>query len=630
MHNTEEKQGYKFTEEFGYIPEDWDIKGFKDTFTKYATNSFTREDMSDTDGFIKNIHYGDILVEYGAILDCSCEKIPYINREITKSYKKVNNGDIVLADTAEDETVGKCIEVYNIQDDEVILAGMHTMHLRPNFKFASKFLGYFLNSNVYHNQLMQYVTGIKVSSISKSDINKTYILKPPFPEQEKIAEVLSDIDELIESTQKLIDKKKDLKTATMQKLLTPKPHWVAKKLGEIGIITGGGVDKKINANEISIRLVNFLDVYHNNFITSKLLNHWVTAPKDKINQCKVIKGDIFFTPSSEMRYDIAMSAVAVENIENAVYSYHIVRFRLKEKWDLAFSSYIFNTNYFLSQAETICEGSGKRYVITLPKFRNMKIKYPEDIGEQKQIARTLFDMDAEIEALEKELSKYKDLKTGMMQELLTGKKRLINNPNKVEAFNVKKMSTPVNKKVANDEFKDAIIISMLVYKFGSNQYPLGAFRRQKLSYLFKRHNNLPIDEYLKKAMGPYNPQMKYSGGEGIAIRNKYVKEVKQRSLIASSEISKAKTYFDKYYSKDSLLWLEQNFRYKSNNELEVLATIDYTILDLKAQNKEITLANIKEYINNNAEWKPKLEKPFFTDSAIIKAIQESKNLLNSH
>ena len=239
-------------------------------------------------------------------------------------------------------------------------------------------------------------------------------------------------------------------------------------------------------------------------------------------------------------------------------------------------------------------------------------------------------MDAEIEALEKELNKYKDLKTGMMQELLTGKKRLLNNPNKVELFNVKKMSTPANKKVANDEFKDAIIISMLAYKFGSNQYPLGAFRRQKLSYLFKRHNNLPIDEYLKKAMGPYNPQMKYSGGEGIAIRNKYVKEVKQRGLIASSEIAKAKTYFDKYYSKDSLLWLEQNFRYKSNNELEVLATIDYTILDLEAQNKEITLANIKEYINNNAEWKPKLEKPFFTDSAIIKAIQESKNLLNSH
>ena len=603
MHNIEEKQGYKFTEEFGDIPEDWDIKGFKETFTKYATNSFTREDMSDTDGFIKNIHYGDILVEYGAILDCSCEKIPYINREITKSYKKVNNGDIVLADTAEDESVGKCIEVYNIQDDEVILAGMHTMHLRPNFKFASKFLGYFLNSNVYHNQLMQYVTGIKVSSISKSDINKTYILKPPFPEQEKIAEVLSDIDELIESTQKLIDKKKDLKTATMQKLLTPKPHWVKKCFDD--------VFRRLQSKKYQINSTDYstegrypiVDQGHNKICGYTDNSKVLLKNEDGI----IVFGDhtriIKF-----IDFDFVVGADGTQLIiANDKYNIKFLYYLLKLK-DIPNTGYNRHFKFLLEQ----------NYII------------PIDIKEQQQIAQTLSDMDAEIEALEKELSKYKDLKTGMMQELLTGKKRLLNSPNKVELFNAKKMSTPANKKVANDEFKDAIIISMLAYKFGSNQYPLGAFRRQKLSYLFKRHNNLPIDEYLKKAMGPYNPQMKYSGGEGIAIRNKYVKEVKQRGLIASSEIAKAKTYFDKYYSEDSLLWLEQNFRYKSNNELEVLATIDYTILDLKAQNKEITLVNIKEYINNNAEWKPKLEKPFFTDSAIIKAIQESKNLLNSH
>ena len=420
MHNTEEKQGYKFTEEFGYIPEDWDIKGFKDTFTKYATNSFTREDMSDTDGFIKNIHYGDILVEYGAILDCSCEKIPYINREITKSYKKVNNGDIVLADTAEDETVGKCIEVYNIQDDEVILAGMHTMHLRPNFKFASKFLGYFLNSNVYHNQLMQYVTGIKVSSISKSDINKTYILKPPFPEQEKIAEVLSDIDELIESTQKLIDKKKDLKTATMQKLLTPKPHWVAKKLGEIVKLQGGYSFSSTNFKNVGIPIVRISNIYNNLVI---LEDDIVYHDEIDLSSCFIInKNDIL----------IAMSGATTGKI--GLYYYDNIAYLNQRVGKFIIIDETITNKLFLLQLlkdwkfETLLKkeiAQGAQPNVSSAQIEKMEFMVPISYTEQQKIAQTLSDMDAEIEALEKELNKYKDLKTGMMQELLTGKKRLV-------------------------------------------------------------------------------------------------------------------------------------------------------------------------------------------------------------
>ena len=187
---------------------------------------------------------------------------------------------------------------------------------------------------------------------------------------------------------------------------------------------------------------------------------------------------------------------------------------------------------------------------------------------------------------------------------------------------------PQNK--ANDEFKDAILISMLAYKFGSEEYPLGAFRRQKLSYLFKRHSNMPIDEYMKKAMGPYNPKMKYQGAEGIAIRNQYVKEVGGRGLVATDTISKVEDYYNRYFKPEVLDWLDKNFHYESNNNLEVLATVDYAIIDLKNQNKEITLENIKAYIEGDQEWKPKLKLDYFTDSAIQKAMVKSKTLLNSY
>jgi type I restriction enzyme S subunit len=201
-------------------------------------------------------------------------------------------------------------------------------------------------------------------------------------------------------------------------------EWEKKKLSEIGEITGSGIDKKSNKDEAKVRLVNYLDVFHRDFIYSKDLNHWVTASTAQLQKCKVKTGDIFFTPSSEMRYDIAVSAVAMEDIDSAGYSYHVIRFRLFEDWDLLFRAYIFKTKFFINQAETVCEGSGKRYVISLTKFREMSIKYPPDVKEQKAISSVLYEVDCEIKALERKLNKYKNIKIGMMQQLLTGKIRI--------------------------------------------------------------------------------------------------------------------------------------------------------------------------------------------------------------
>lgn len=619
MHNIEEKQGYKFTEKFGYIPEDWDVAKIKDK-SEVKTGGTPSTSISEYwNGNIKWMSSGEL----------NNKRIYDVVGRITEiglnnsSANMIPKNSILIGLAGQGKTRGTAaINYVDLSTNQSIAA------ILPSKYFNSEFLYQCIDKR--YEELRELSSG----GGGRGGLNKTLIMNlpillPPLPEQEKIAEVLSDIDELIESTQKLIDKKKDLKTATMQKLLAPKENWENRILGDLGVTyTGLSGKTKQDFETGNAYYITFLNIMNNISVNINTFEKVNIKPTE--SQCLCKKNDIFFNTSSETPEEVGMCSVLMNEIENLYLNSFCFGFRLRKnnEVDSLFLVYLFRSKFGRELMMRLAQGS-TRYNLSKDNFIQSTIKIPK-YEEQKKIAHLLFDMDAEIEALEKELNKYKDLKTGMMQELLTGKKRLLNNPNKVELFNVKKMSTPANKKVANDEFKDAIIISMLAYKFGSTQYPLGAFRRQKLSYLFKRHNNLPIDEYLKKAMGPYNPQMKYSGGEGIAIRNKYVKEVKQRGLIASSEIAKAKTYFDKYYSKDSLLWLEQNFRYKSNNELEVLATIDYTILDLKAQNKEITLANIKEYINNNAEWKPKLEKPFFTDSAIIKAIQESKNLLNSH
>ena len=202
-------------------------------------------------------------------------------------------------------------------------------------------------------------------------------------------------------------------------------EWETKQLGEIGEISGAGVDKKINPNEMPVRLVNYLDVYNKTFLYSKDLTHEVSARPDQLRHCAVEKGDIFFTPSSEVPDDIGCSAVAMEDISDGVYSYHVVRFRLKANWDLYFRAYVFNTEAFLSQASKQCEGSGTRYVISLPKFRAMTVRFPPTVEEQRAIAEVLSDVDGLLNALEALIAKKRAIKQAVMQQLLTGKTRLL-------------------------------------------------------------------------------------------------------------------------------------------------------------------------------------------------------------
>ena len=170
--------------------------------------------------------------------------------------------------------------------------------------------------------------------------------------------------------------------------------------------------------------MNYLDVLNRDFIFDGQLSHWVTAPDRKIQNCNILKGDVFFTPSSETRNDIAHSAVATETIPKAAYSYHIIRFRLHENWDLFFRTYAFKTPYFYKQAYSLCEGSGQRYVISQRYFRNMTIHIPLDTEEQHKIATVLSTTDKEIDALQQKRDCLKQEKKALMQQLLTGKRRV--------------------------------------------------------------------------------------------------------------------------------------------------------------------------------------------------------------
>ena len=187
---------------------DWEQRKLGEVLISLQSNTLSRADLSNETGIAKNVHYGDVLIKFGDVLDVSREQLPMIKDEkILDKYKAsfLQNGDVIIADTAEDTTVGKCSEIAGLRD-EVVLSGLHTIPYRPVEKFATGYLGYYLNSSTYHDQLIPLMQGIKVTSISKSAMQDTDIVYPKSTEEQAmIGRYFQSLDHLITLHQRQTD-----------------------------------------------------------------------------------------------------------------------------------------------------------------------------------------------------------------------------------------------------------------------------------------------------------------------------------------------------------------------------------------------------------------------------------------
>lgn len=206
---------------FSGFTDAWEQRKFKDTFDFLQNNSLSRAELSSENGEVMNVHYGDILVKYGEVLDVKKDGLTYLlDASIVKKYQAslLHNGDLIIADAAEDETVGKCSEIVGLTD-EIVLSGLHTIPCRPKGKYAEGFLGYYMNSNAYHDQLLPLLQGTKVSSISKSAIQDTDIIYPKSEiEQEQIGTYFRNLDHLITLHQRKCEELKNIKKYMLQNM----------------------------------------------------------------------------------------------------------------------------------------------------------------------------------------------------------------------------------------------------------------------------------------------------------------------------------------------------------------------------------------------------------------------------
>ena len=206
---------------FKGFTKDWEQRKLGEVLISLQNNTLSRADLSNETGIAKNVHYGDVLIKFGDVLDVSREQLPMIKDEkVLDKYKAsfLQNGDVIIADTAEDTTVGKCSEIAGLRD-EVVLSGLHTIPYRPVEKFATGYLGYYLNSGAYHDQLIPLMQGIKVTSISKSAMKDTDIVYPKSTEEQAmIGSYFQSLDHLITLHQRKCEQTKKLKKYMLQKM----------------------------------------------------------------------------------------------------------------------------------------------------------------------------------------------------------------------------------------------------------------------------------------------------------------------------------------------------------------------------------------------------------------------------
>lgn len=284
---------------------------------------------------------------------------------------------------------------------------------------------YFLSRN---KLLHQYAQGTSIKGFTTGDLKSIPVSIPSLPEQQKIASFLTDVDNKITKLTKKAALLEQYKKGIMQKIFNQElrfkddegnifPDWEVKKLGDIGAFQTSSVDKLSKPDEKEVYLVNYMNVYRHEKISNETVKSFqiVTANENQLTSSNLSKGDILFTPSSETPTDIGHSVVIFENIIDAVYSYHLIRFRPKIKLDLMFSHYFCNTSKVLRQLSRFATGS-TRFTISIGNFSKVKACYP-CIEEQTKIANFLSDIDVKIEALNANIENNKSFKKGLLQQM---------------------------------------------------------------------------------------------------------------------------------------------------------------------------------------------------------------------
>lgn len=411
---------------FPGFTDEWEQRKLGEIFEYLQNNTLSRNSLNYKNPNIKNIHYGDILVKFDEILDGSNKDIPYINSELDLSkFSKslLRDGDVIFSDTAEDDTVGKAIELQNV-NEPFILSGLHTIPCRPLITFGKGYLGNFLNSNSYRMQLRPLVQGIKVSSISKSALKDTMIEYPKnLDEQEKIGSLFYHIAKMITLHQHKITNLIFKKKALLQKLFPingyPYPEirfpgfndaWEQRKLDDIAKIkTGGGTPKTANPEYWSgnIPWIQSSDLVEGDIVHVNI-NKFINNNALKNSAAKLISRD-----SIALVTRVGVGKVAVIN-QVFTTSQDFLSLSDFDGNDIKFLAY--QLYRLMQENAKVLQGTSIKG-ITKTELIEQSISIPSSGQEQNLISNVLSRIDSIITLHQRKLNHLKLQKKALLQQL---------------------------------------------------------------------------------------------------------------------------------------------------------------------------------------------------------------------
>ncbi len=400
----------------------WETKQLKELGSFSKGRGIKRDDV--TDEGVPCIRYGELYTQYQDYILKVASRIP---PDVAETALPIKTGDLLFAGSGETaEEIGRCAAYLG---EEQAYAGGDVIVLTPSGQNPI-FLGHLMNSPIVAAQKARLGQGDAVVHIYINNLAQVQIELPPITEQRAIAEALSDVDGLINALDALIAKKRAIKQATMQQLLTGRTRlpgfsgeWETVKMGQIGSIYGGLSGKnKSDFEGGNARYVTFLGVLEN--VTLDIRHTERVHVRNGESQNSVMEGDLLFNASSETPGDLAIGAVMGEQLENLYLNSFCFGFRIhdKNKYMPLFFAYYFRGSVGREIMNALAQGA-TRYNMSKSQFRDLELSIPSG-KEQRAIAAVLSDMDAEITALEQRRDKTIAIKQGMMQQLLTGKVRL--------------------------------------------------------------------------------------------------------------------------------------------------------------------------------------------------------------
>ncbi len=406
----------------GQIPSDWEVIELGEVFEYINTSSFSRDNLTNekTENEVYYIHYGDIHATYKSeLLDFGIEtRVPFLKDEFCNdNFNFLKEGDLVIADASEDyKGIGESIEIKNINNKKVI-GGLHTLVIRDKAtKTSNGFRTYlFRNPNV-HNEIKKLATGISVYGISKGNLSKLKLPLPPLPEQRAIAACLCTWDNAITKVQAILAQRELRKKWLMQNLLTGKKRlkgfdgeWKEYKL-EYFIEEYNEKPKDGNKYEVLTSaksgLMKQTDYYGDNRITNREDADYNIIPPNYIT---------YRSRSDDGLFTFNKNTLGFTGLISGYYPVFTIK-----NGDIDFI--LMYCNYYRQKLTQYSIGTSQ-LVLSINALKSASFILPFT-EEQTAIAQVLRAADKEIQLLKNKLEKLKEQKKGLMQVLLTGKKRL--------------------------------------------------------------------------------------------------------------------------------------------------------------------------------------------------------------